>query len=48
MGRLTEAAEIYKLGLNRPFSRIQFDFSLTKEVAGAPVTFVAREHAEAA
>jgi catechol 1,2-dioxygenase len=45
---ITEAAEIYKLGLNKPFSRIQFDFSPTKEVAGAPVTFAAREHAEAA
>ena len=46
--RITEAAEIYKLGLNKPFARIQFDFSLTKEVAGAPATIVAREHAEAA
>jgi catechol 1,2-dioxygenase len=46
--RITDAAEIYKLGLNKPFARIRFDFSLTKEVAGAPATIVAREHAEAA
>ena len=42
------ASEIHKAGLNKPFARIRFDFAVTKEVAGAPTTIVAREHAEAA
>jgi catechol 1,2-dioxygenase len=46
--RITDAAEIHKVGLNKPFARIQFDFSVTKAVDGAPATIVAREHAEAA
>ena len=46
--RITDAGEIHKLGLNKAFARIRFDFSLIKEVAGAPATIVAREHAEAA
>lgn len=46
--RIADAAEIHKVGLNKPFARIRFDFSMTKEVAGAPATIVAREHAEAA
>jgi catechol 1,2-dioxygenase len=45
---ITDAAEIHKGGINKPFARIRFDFSMTKEVAGAPVTIVAREHAQAA
>ena len=35
-------------GVNKPFARIRFDFVVTNEVAGAPITIVAREHAEAA
>src|SRR5262249_2934776 len=46
--RVTDAREIQKAGLHKPFARIRFDFALTKEVAGAPMTVVAREHAEAA
>jgi catechol 1,2-dioxygenase len=45
--RVTEAREIQKAGLNKPFARIRFDFVVTKEAAGAPKTVVAREHAEA-
>jgi catechol 1,2-dioxygenase len=46
--RVTEAAEIRKAGLNKPFARIQFDFVIIEEVAGAPPTIVEREHAAAA
>src|SRR5262245_41792908 len=46
--RIGDAAEIHKAGLNKPFARIQFDFTVTKEAAGAPASIVAREHAEAA
>jgi catechol 1,2-dioxygenase len=46
--RVADAGEIHKFGLNKPFARIRFDFSMTKEVAGAPATIVTREHAEAA
>jgi len=46
--RISDAAEIHKVGLNKPFARIRFDFSVTKEVDGAPATIVVREHAEAA
>ena len=46
--QLTDAAQIHKAGLNKPFARIKFDFALTKEVAGAPGTIVQREHAPAA
>jgi hypothetical protein len=38
--RTTEAAEIHKVGLNKPFARIRFDLSMTKEVAGARATIV--------
>jgi catechol 1,2-dioxygenase len=46
--RITDAAEIHKAGLNKPFARIRFDFTVTKEVDGAPASIVAREHAGAA
>lgn len=46
--RVADAEEIHKFGLNNPFARIRFDFSMAKEVAGAPATIVTREHAEAA
>lgn len=46
--RVTDAAEIHKAGLNKPFVRIGFDFRITREVAGAPATVVHREHAVAA
>ena len=46
--RVTEAAEIHKAGLNKPFARIGFDFRIAREVAGAPATVVHREHAAAA
>ena len=46
--RVTEAAEIHRAGLNKPFARIRFDFVIVKEVAGAPSTIVEREHAAAA
>ena len=45
--RISDAAEIHWVGLNKPFARIQFDFTVTNEPAGAPATIVAREHAEA-
>jgi catechol 1,2-dioxygenase len=46
--RISDAAEIHRVGLNKPFARIRFDFTVTKEAAGAPATIVDREHAEAA
>lgn len=46
--RVTEAAEIHKAGLNKPFARIRFDFVLVEEAAGAPSSIVEREHAAAA
>ena len=46
--RITDAAEIHKAGLNKPFARITFDFAVIKDVAGAPTTIVKREHAPAA
>lgn len=46
--RISDAAEIHKAGLNKPFSRIGFDFKVTREVAGVPTTVVHREHAVAA
>jgi catechol 1,2-dioxygenase len=46
--RVTEATEIHKLGLNRPFARIRYDFVIIKEAAGAPSTIVERERAVAA
>ena len=45
--RVTDAAEIHKAGLNKPFARITFDFAVPKEVAGAPTTIVQCEHAPA-
>ena len=46
--RVQDAREIHQAGLNKPFARIRFDFTLTKEAAAAPTTVVNREHAEAA
>ena len=46
--RISDAREIHKAGLNKPFARIHFDFAVTQEAAGAPTTIVTREHAEAA
>src|SRR5262245_61024414 len=46
--RITDAKEIHQAGLNGPFARIRFDFTVTKEATGAPASIVAREHAEAA
>jgi catechol 1,2-dioxygenase len=46
--RITDAGEIREAGLNKPFARIRFDFSMTREVIGAPGTVVIRDHAEAA
>jgi hypothetical protein len=34
--RVTDAAQIHKGGVNKPFARIQFDFSMIKEVAEHP------------
>ena len=45
---VSDAAEIHKAGLNKPFVRIGFDFKVTREIAGAPATIVHREHAPAA
>jgi catechol 1,2-dioxygenase len=46
--RVTNATEIHKAWLNKPFARIAFDFKMTREQAGAPGTVVRREHAVAA
>jgi catechol 1,2-dioxygenase len=46
--RITDAQAIHQAGLNKPFARIHFDFTVIQEVAGAPSTTVVREHAEAA
>jgi catechol 1,2-dioxygenase len=46
--RVTNAAEIHKASLNKPFARIRFDFKMTREADGAPVTVVVRDHAVAA
>jgi catechol 1,2-dioxygenase len=45
---VVDAREIHQAGLDRPFARIRFDFTLTKQVIAAPTTVVNREHAEAA
>ena len=45
---VSNTEEIHKVGLNKPFARIRFDFKLTREAAGAPNTIVHREHAVAA
>lgn len=45
---VVEARELHQVGLNKPFARIRFDFTLTKQVVAAPTTVVNREHAEAA
>jgi catechol 1,2-dioxygenase len=39
--RITDARDIRRAGLNKPFARIHSDFSMSKEVAGAPSTVVA-------
>ncbi len=46
--RVTDSGAIHKAGLNAPFARIPFDFTLVKETAGAPKSTVVREHAPAA
>jgi len=46
--RVVDAREIYEAGLNKPFARINFDFTLAEELAAAPTTVVNRERAEAA
>ena len=46
--RVVDAREIHRAVLNKPFARIRFDFTLTKQVVAAPTTVVNREHAEAA
>jgi catechol 1,2-dioxygenase len=46
--RVTDAREIHKVGLNKPFARIHFDFILNKEVSSVPTAIVTREHAAAA
>ena len=46
--RVVDAREIYEAGLNKPFARINFDFTLAEEFAAAPTTVVNRERAEAA
>jgi len=46
--RVADADEIHRAALNKPFARIRFDFTLTKQVVAAPTTVVNREHAEAA
>jgi len=46
--RVTNASEIHKAGLNKPFARIDFDFKVAREKAGAPATIVHRDHAVAA
>ncbi len=45
--RVTDAGEIAKAGLTAPFAKITFDFTMTKDKAGAPSTIVNREHAPA-
>jgi catechol 1,2-dioxygenase len=47
VSRVTDAADIHKAGLNKPFARIRFDFTVSKEIADAPSTIVQREHAPA-
>jgi len=46
--RQTDAKKIKDNNLDGPFSEISFDFSLNKEVKGAPETIVVRDHAPAA
>lgn len=46
--RVVDSREIHRVGLDKPFARIRFDFTLTRKVAAAPTTEVKREHAEAA
>lgn len=45
---VVDAREIHQAGLDRPFARIRFDFTLTRRAVAAPTTVVNREHAEAA
>lgn len=46
--RVTDAGEIHKAGLNRPFARATFDIVLVRDRAGAPATIVQRDHVIAA
>ncbi|QIG47856.1 catechol 1,2-dioxygenase [Nordella sp. HKS 07] len=45
---VSDARKIDQAGLNKPFARIRFDFTLAKSAIAAPTTIVNREHAEAA
>ena len=45
---VSDAAEIHKVGLNKPFARAKFDIVLTKERKDAPRTVVNREHVQVA
>jgi catechol 1,2-dioxygenase len=45
--RVTDANEIHKAGLNKPYAKIDFNFAVIKEMPGAPSTIVHREHASA-
>ena len=45
---VSDAAEIHKVGLNKPFARATFDIVLTKEREDAPRTVVNREHVQVA
>ncbi|MEQ1615121.1 MAG: catechol 1,2-dioxygenase [Hyphomicrobiaceae bacterium] len=45
---VSDAAEIHKVGLNKPFARATFDIVLTKERKDAPRTVVNREHVQVA
>jgi catechol 1,2-dioxygenase len=46
--RVTDEPRITAAGLTKPFARITFDFTVTRDVAGAPSTIVDRAHASAA
>ncbi|BAK76566.1 catechol 1,2-dioxygenase [Pseudogulbenkiania sp. NH8B] len=47
VNRVTDAAEIDKKGLQKPFASIDFDFRLNGETAAAPTTEVERKRASA-
>jgi len=46
LDHVSDAAEIHKAGLNKPFARAKFDIVLTKERQDAPRTVVNREHVQ--
>ncbi|MDN0076828.1 catechol 1,2-dioxygenase [Crenobacter sp. SG2303] len=47
VNRISDAAEIDKKGLQKPFASIDFDFSLNAETDAAPTTIVERKRASA-